>query len=124
MSKYYDSLRGYAYHIHKRDDFKCRYCGLDGKSSLQSWLSLSLDHLLPTNHPNREDDKYKVTACKFCNSADNLFFIQAKKRGLKFDGMSPDALVEQRRPHVLATRQKYEEFWVKNIKIKKKTRQS
>ena len=30
--KFGDALRGYAHSILKRDDFTCRYCGLDGNA--------------------------------------------------------------------------------------------
>ena len=120
MNQHADSLRGYSYPVHKRDNFRCQYCGLDGTRSLDDWLTLSLDHLLPPHHPKRDDPKYMVTACKFCNTADNLYFKNAKKRGLKFDGLSRRQLVRQRLPYVLETRKKYEEFWIKKVKKKSK----
>ena len=32
VSRFGDSLRGYAYPVMERDGFVCRYCGLDGTS--------------------------------------------------------------------------------------------
>jgi len=112
-----DSLRGYAYEVHKRDGFKCRYCGLDGSASFENWIRLSLDHLLPKEHPERSNPQFMVTACMFCNTADNHFFRHATKRGLKFDGMTPEQLVEQRQPYVLKVRQNYSEFWRSNVTV-------
>ena len=120
MKKYTDSLRGYSHAVHKRDRFKCRFCGLDGTRSLDAWLNLSLDHLLPPNHPNRDKIKFMVTACKFCNTADNLYFKHAKKRGLQFDGLSPEELVKQRQIYVNETRTSYEKFWKKMVKSTRK----
>jgi hypothetical protein len=100
---------------HRRDGFRCRYCGLDGTSSFGSWLSLSWDHLLPKNDPRREDPDYIVTACMFCNVADNRYFDLAEKRGLSFEGLTPDELVAQRLPYVEATRQSYRKFWDENV---------
>jgi hypothetical protein len=51
----------------------------------------------------------------FCNVADNQYFAHASKRGLKFDGLSPDELVAQRKPFVDAVRAKYHEFWQANV---------
>jgi hypothetical protein len=116
MATYTDSLRGYAYPIHKRDNFKCRYCGADGTKSYDTWLTLSWDHLLPRGHPNRDNPDYIVTACNFCNTADNLYFQHATKRNLSFDGLTPDELVAQRLPYVLKTRQSYREFWEQQIR--------
>src|SRR5690349_15259172 len=88
-----DALRGYAFPVHQRDVFVCQYCGLDGTKSFDSWLSLSWDHLLPKGHPDRDNLEYIVTACFFCNVADNQYFRRAQERGLRFDGMTREALV-------------------------------
>ena len=113
MPSYTDSLRDYGHRIHQRDNYTCRYCGVDGRKSFDVWLTLSVDHLLPVGHPDREKDAFKVTACQFCNTADNHYFT---KYGLKFDGMSPEQLVEQRKPYVQAVRDQYKEFWEENVK--------
>lgn len=93
-----DALRGYALAIHRRDGFRCRYCGLDGTESFANWLSLSWDHLLSKGHPHRDDEHYIVTACMFCNTADNRYLDLAEKRGLRLDGFTSEELVAQRRP--------------------------
>ena len=116
MGKFFDSLRGYSFDIHKRDQFKCRYCGVDGSKSFDTWLSLSWDHLLPKGNSNRDNHDYIVTACNFCNTADNRYFEKAKMLNLKFDGMSPTELVEQRREFVMQTRNRYKEFWESNVR--------
>jgi hypothetical protein len=117
MPKYVDSLRGYAFPIHKRDDFRCRYCEFDGTKSFENWVGLSWDHLLPHGDPRRENSEYIVTACMFCNTADNRYFDQAKARGLQFENKSPAELIEQRRPYVDKTRSSYKEFWEKNVRF-------
>lgn len=94
MNRFDDSLRGYSHKVHQQNNFKCRYCGVDGTKSFDTWLTLSRDHLLPKDHPDRENDDYIVTACNFCNGADNHYFAKAKQYGLKFDGLRPDELVE------------------------------
>ena len=52
----------------------------------------------------------------FCNTADNRYFDLVMKRGLRFDGLTPDELVTQRPSYVEATRQRYEEFWAEHVK--------
>jgi hypothetical protein len=111
MPKFDDALRGYAHEVLKRDGFTCRYCGLDGSASFDNWLALSWDHLLPKGHAQRDNPEFIVTACHFCNYADNRYFEHAAGRGLLFDGLSRDELVAQRRPFVQATRNAYQEFW-------------
>jgi hypothetical protein len=116
MAKYDDALRGYAHEVLKRDDFKCRYCGADGRKSFETWLTLSWDHLLPKGHPDRDNPDFIVASCNFCNVADNHYFEHAEERELHFDGMTPDQLVAQRLPFVQKTRRAYREFWVKHIR--------
>lgn len=116
MPKFGDSLRGYAYSIHLRDHFCCRYCGLDGTKSFQNWTSLSWDHLLPKGDPRRNNPDFIVTACMFCNTADNRYFGQAVARNLKFENISPDDLVEQRQHFVLRTRNSYRTFWEERVR--------
>ncbi|HET7090630.1 MAG TPA: HNH endonuclease [Anaerolineae bacterium] len=116
MTGFSDSLRGYAYDIHKRDNFTCRYCGADGTKSFDTWLTLTVDHLLPKGDPNRDNPDYMVTACGFCNTADNRYFDLVEQRGLKLDGLTPDELVAQRLPYVQRTRQSYRSFWETNVR--------
>ena len=47
MSAAEGSLRGYALPVHRRDRFKCQYCGLDGKV-WQNWLCRTMDDDLTT----------------------------------------------------------------------------
>ena len=115
MTKFDDSLRGYGFPIHQRDNFKCRYCGADGTKSFDTWLTLSCDHLLPKGHPDRDNPDYIVTACRFCNEADNHYFEKAEERGLTFDGKTPNELVAQRKPYVQKVRQGYSDFWEKKV---------
>lgn len=116
MEKFGDSLRGYSFAIHQRDHFICRYCGADGTKSFDTWLTLSSDHLLPKGHPDRDKREYIVTACNFCNTADNRYFDKAEAYGLIFDGKTPDELVEQRKRYVEIVRQAYREFWENEVK--------
>ncbi len=111
-----ESLRGYGHKIHQRDDFTCRYCGVDGKACFDTWLTLTVDHLLPKGHPKRECRDFKVTACHFCNTADNRYFDYAEERGLEFDGKTPDELVKQRKPYVERVREDRRKFWEKHVK--------
>ena len=116
MSSFTDSLRGYGYTIHKRDRFTCRYCGADGSKSFETWLTLSIVHLLPKGHPQRDDPAYIVTACQFCNTADNRYFDQIAARGLSLDGLTPDELVAQRWRYVQDIRRSYRAFWEADVR--------
>jgi hypothetical protein len=69
----------------------------------------------------RDDPDYIVTSCMFCNVADNRYFGLAEKRGLRFDGLTPDELVAQRLRYVEATRQSYRKFWIQNVRARATT---
>lgn len=116
MAKFNDALRGYARRVLERDGFRCRYCGLDGATSFSNWLALSWDHLLPTGHSKRDDEEYIVTACSFCNTADNRYLEKAEAAGFVFDDRTPDQLVALRRKAVQTTRDSYLEFWKTNVR--------
>jgi hypothetical protein len=116
MANLQGSLRGYGFPIHQRDNFKCQYCGADGTKSFDTWLTLSCDHLLPKGHSKRELDVYIVTACQFCNTADNHYFEWAEERSLKFDGLSPSELVAQKLSYVQKVREDYNKFWERKVR--------
>jgi hypothetical protein len=71
--------------------------------------------LLPKGHINRNNPEFIVASCSFCNTADNRYFDLAAKRELILEGLSPEELVELRRPYVEATRSAYREFWEKHV---------
>ena len=112
--KYSDALRGYAHPMLSRDGFRCRYCGFDG-SQWPNWLFMSWDHLLPPTHPQRDDPAYIVAACRFCNEAANRTLWQV-------EGKTPEELVTQKQPVVLARRAEYEEFWEQEVQQRAKPR--
>jgi len=119
MTSYTDSLRGYATEILARDSFRCRYCGLDGTVPFSNWLALSQDHLLPPGHRCRDDKKFIVASCQFCNTAANRYFQQAATRGENFDNKTPEELVALRLPRVLETRNAYLRYWEENVRPKR-----
>lgn len=107
MPKFEDGLRGYGYDIHRRDGFRCVYCGLDG-SQWPNWLFLSVDHLLPHGHPDRETPAFKVTACRFCNESEN-------RRPYAVDGKTPAEIVEMKKAAISRVRDEYHQFWGEHV---------
>jgi hypothetical protein len=124
MEKYDDALRRYAFEVHKRDRFTCRYCGAYGTKLFETWLTLTRNHLLPKGHPNRDNPDFIVIACAFCHSADNRYFDLAMKRGLRFDGMTPEELIVQRMPYVQKARRDYREFWERRVIVTRELEES
>ena len=103
-----DALRGYAHPVLQRDGFRCVYCGLDGAAALDNWLHLSWDHLLPRGHPDRDDQRYIVAACRFCNEVHN-------RTQFDVEGKTPEQIVAMKKEAVLARRADYKEFWEEEV---------
>jgi hypothetical protein len=62
----------------------CAYCGIDLTSTFERWLTISLDHVVPTSVcgttvpvPWREDYANSVLACSACNGLDNRYQPEA-----------------------------------------------
>ena len=110
MKSYSDALRGYAHPTHARDHFVCMYCGLDG-ARWPNWLFLSWDHLLPGGHPDRDDPRFIVTACRFCNEACN-------RTAFDVAGRSPSEIVAMKLVAIKQVRASYRRFWEENVAAK------
>ena len=53
--------------ILKRDGFRCQYCGLDGMSSFENSLVMSVDFVIPRARKGKKDPRNLVAACRPCN---------------------------------------------------------
>src|SRR5258707_9192073 len=81
-----------AMKIFERDNFRCRYCGLDGKADFENWLILTVDYLYPRTHGGRKHGDNLVTACQPCN------VIKGTRKFASF---------EEARNHVLVRREEW-----------------
>lgn len=53
--------------VFERDKGRCKYCDLDLLSSFEIYLISEVDHLLPPNAPNRDEESQLVLSCRACN---------------------------------------------------------
>lgn len=53
--------------ILERDKYRCQYCGLDGMSSFENSLIMTVDFLLPRAKKGKKTAANLVTACRPCN---------------------------------------------------------
>lgn len=53
--------------ILERDDYKCRYCGLDGRASFENALVMSVDFVVPRARKGKKDPANLVACCRPCN---------------------------------------------------------
>jgi 5-methylcytosine-specific restriction endonuclease McrA len=54
--------------ILERDNFRCRYCGLDGRSSLENALIMSVDFVIPSAHGGKKNAPNLVVCCLPCKT--------------------------------------------------------
>src|SRR5580692_12447624 len=53
--------------VPERDEYRCQYCGLDGTSSFENSLIMTVDFIHPRAHKGRKDPENLITACRPCN---------------------------------------------------------
>ena len=61
-----------AQKIFERDNFHCRYCGMDGRASFENWLILTVDFVHPRARGGTKHSRNLVTACQPCNAIKRL----------------------------------------------------
>lgn len=60
--------------ILERDDYRCQYCGLDGRASFENALVMSVDFVVPRARKGKKDPHNLVACCRPCNA------IKGKRR--------------------------------------------
>ena len=82
--------------ILERDQFCCRYCGLDGKASFENALVMSVDFVVPRARKGKKDPTNLVACCRPCNT------IKGTRVYKSFD---------HAKEYVLATREELRKAW-------------
>jgi 5-methylcytosine-specific restriction endonuclease McrA len=54
--------------ILERDDYVCRYCGLDGRQSFENALVMRVDFVVPRAHKGKKNPDNLVACCTPCNT--------------------------------------------------------
>lgn len=54
--------------ILERDDYRCRYCGLDGRASFENALVMRVDFIFPRARKGKKDPSNLVACCTACNT--------------------------------------------------------
>jgi 5-methylcytosine-specific restriction endonuclease McrA len=65
--------------ILERDDYRCQYCGLDGRASFENALVMRVDFVHPRARKGKKDPSNLVACCASCNT------IKGKKVYANFD---------------------------------------
>ena len=88
--------QGEGLKILERDQFCCKYCGLDGRASFENALVMSVDFILPRAQRGKKDPANLVACCRPCN------MIKGKRVYKNF---------EDAKQYVLARRQEMRQTW-------------
>ena len=51
----------------ERDRYRCQYCGLDGMSSFENSLVMTVDFVHPRAQKGKKNPENLITACRPCN---------------------------------------------------------
>src|SRR6266436_1580674 len=54
--------------ILERDDYVCRYCGLDGRASFENALIMRVDFVVPRARKGKKNPSNLVACCTPCNT--------------------------------------------------------
>ncbi|MFI5093462.1 MAG: HNH endonuclease [Candidatus Acidiferrum sp.] len=54
--------------ILERDDYRCQYCGLDGRASFENALVMRVDFIHPRARKGKKDPANLVACCVPCNT--------------------------------------------------------
>ncbi len=82
--------------ILERDQFRCQYCGLDGRASFENALVMSVDFVVPRARKGKKDPRNLVACCRPCNTI----------KGRRVYGS-----LEEAKAYVLARREELRKAW-------------
>jgi len=54
--------------ILERDDYRCQYCGLDGRASFENALVMRVDFVVPRARKGKKEPANLVACCTPCNT--------------------------------------------------------
>jgi len=91
-----------ALKVFRRDHFKCKYCGLDGLHSFESWLALTIDYVHPSAQGGPRTFGNLVTACQPCN------VIKGKRVFKSF---------EEAKHYVKSKREEWRQVFIEQVKL-------
>lgn len=82
--------------ILERDDYVCRYCGLDGRASFENALVMRVDFVVPRAHKGKKNPNNLVACCTPCNT---------------IKGTKVYSSLEEAKKYVLSQREELRKAW-------------
>ena len=87
--------------VYKRDRWTCVYCGFDGRS-FDSWMQLTLDHIVPQHQKPDHSKENLVACCTSCNSITSR---------MKFDHECREKILAAKKAKSRESRARYLDQW-------------
>jgi 5-methylcytosine-specific restriction endonuclease McrA len=85
--------------ILERDNYRCQYCGLDGRASFENALVMQVDFVMPRASKGKKDPRNLVACCRPCNT---------------IKGKRVYASMDEAKAYVLARRVELRNAWLSN----------
>lgn len=92
--------------VYQRDRWTCVYCGFDGRS-FDSWMQLTLDHVMPQHLATNHSKENLVACCTACNSITSRMKFKAED--------SRETIIKAKRKRVRERREWYLQRWTENV---------
>ena len=94
--------------ILERDDYRCQYCGLDGRASFENALVMRVDFVHPRARKGKKDPGNLVACCTPCNTIKGTQGLRQLRRSQNLRAKASRRLAQglaiQNRPSVFQTR--------------------
>ena len=78
--------------ILERDDYRCRYCGLDGRASFDNALVMRVDFVIPRAKKGKKTPDNLVACCTPCNTIKGMKVFSSIEHASKYVLEQRDAL--------------------------------
>jgi 5-methylcytosine-specific restriction endonuclease McrA len=100
------SLGDYGAALYEKYHFTCVYCGFDGRT-FDSWMQLSIDHVLPKASGGSDQESNKVVCCRACNSITSRMTFD---KDMKFED-----IIQYKRNRVAERRREFYKHWLDHV---------
>src|ERR1700722_5170769 len=78
----------------ERDQFCCRYCGLDGKASFENALVMSVDFVVPRARKGKKGPNHLVAFCRPCNLIMGAMVYKSLEDAKKYVLAQPEEMLK------------------------------
>lgn len=100
--------------VYHKDKYFCAYCGKEMLRSLEYWLSLEVDHIIPQSKGGTDNSVNLVTSCNVCNKFKSSYYskeLNATMADLT-NNKSRNIILKDIKNHIQKKRSLYKNRWI------------